>query len=184
MRGLSGIIIVPVRVPPQAGAARHAGRAPMDGGRLEVARRDVARPAGDSTIGARRRKTASSPRVTLRLRRVLGAAGLGTAGLGIVGLALAALAATPSAAQEAQWPSFVLEIPANRRSPVYVGREPQLLLVCLVGGTRVTLDISSERTSRIVLERDDCVFVSEREVFATAAQADGAAAISVQAGPE
>jgi hypothetical protein len=69
-------------------------------------------------------------------------------------------------------PVFYLQIPANSRAEVFIGREPILLLVCLVGGSRATIDISSERVSRSVLEREDCVLVSEREVFATAGDSE------------
>jgi hypothetical protein len=90
------------------------------------------------------------------------------------------LSALPAAAQDggSEDPEFYLEIPANTRAEVYIGREPILLLICLVGGSRATIDIASERVSRAVLERDECVLVSEREVFATAS--DGEAAVQVR----
>lgn len=96
---------------------------------------------------------------------------------GLLALPAALALATAAPAQDAE---FFLEIPSNTRTEVYLGREPVLLLVCLVGGTRAVIDISSERASRVVLERDECVLVSEREVYATVQQGDGAAEISVR----
>jgi hypothetical protein len=100
--------------------------------------------------------------------------------LGALAIALIPLPASAEYTDETGDVLYELTVAAGTRAEVYLGREPTLLLICLQGGTRVSIDISSERGSRAVLERDECVLVSEREVFASAATGDGAATVSVR----
>jgi hypothetical protein len=103
--------------------------------------------------------------------------------LATAGAALALAITSPALAQYADEfgdVTFELTVPANTRAELYLGREPTLLLICLVDGPRATIDISSERASRAVLERDECVLVSEREVYATVPAGDAAATLTVR----
>jgi hypothetical protein len=98
----------------------------------------------------------------------------------LAGMAILAAPALAEYTDETGDVMWELSVPAGSRAEVYLGREPTLLLICLQGGTRASIDISSERGNRAVLERDECVLVSEREVFASVAAGDGAATVSVR----